>query len=325
MSNNELQKLAIRLNQSEQYRVITKYKKPDFYTLDDNSEKLIGVFLDIESTGLSYRDDKLIELGMVKFEYTVDGRIFCILDEFHAYQDPNCRIPDFITQLTGISNDMVNGRQIDHMAVASYLANVDLIIAHNAEFDRAFFESTFPDIKPKAWACSMYDINWNSEKIESHKLEYIAYKYNFFYEGHRAITDCLVGIHILSQQLYNSKQLVLKELLSNALQPRFKLWTKNAAYEHKDKLRSRRYKWGTHPTEFFKAWFIELPENKVAAEIDYLKTEIYNGRMNIPIDIVDAYDRFSIKPPLVTTNATAKYLNKLDWVNTLQNPSKQHN
>lgn len=30
----------------------------------------------------------------------------------------------------------------------------------------------------------MFDINWSNEQIESHKFEYIAYKYNFFYEGH---------------------------------------------------------------------------------------------------------------------------------------------
>jgi DNA polymerase III subunit epsilon len=304
------------LNQSDQYRVIQKYNKPEFYNLNADVPKKIGVFLDIESTGLSFTEDKLIELGMVKFEYSADGRIFRILEEFNGYQDPGIDISAFITELTGISDDMVKGQKIDAVAVDEYLKDVDLVVAHNAKFDRSFFEMTFPSIEPKAWACSMFDVNWNQEKIESHKLEYIAYKYNFFYEGHRAIIDCLVGIHILSQQLHNSQQLVLKQLLDNAMQPRFKLWAKNAAYEHKDILRTRKYRWDTHPEHGFKAWSIEIAENLVKNEINFLKTEIYNAKMNIPVDIFDAYSRFALNQNL--QQSTSKYADKMNWVNELQ-------
>ena len=312
----DLMKMADILNQSPQYRVITKYNKPEFYNLSADIPKKIGVFLDIEATGLSFTEDRLIELGMVKFEYSLDGRIFRILEEFNGYQDPGRTISTFITELTGINDDMVKGQKIDESAVAEYLENVDLIIAHNAIFDRSFFEITFPNIKPKAWACSMYDVNWNQEKIESHKLEYIAYKYNFFYEGHRAIIDCLAGIHILSQELYNSKQLVFKQLLNNAMQPRFKLWAQNSAYAHKDLLRTRKYRWDTHPAHGFKAWSIELSESQVEDEINYLKTEIYNSQMNIPVDIFDAYSRFSLNS--YVQQDKSKYSDKIGWINELQ-------
>lgn len=315
MQVENLERIADILNNSDKYRVIKKYQKPEFYNLDCGSSKLIGVFLDIESTGLS-TEDKLIELGMVKFEYSEDGRIFRILEEFNGYQDPNQQISEFITGLTGITNDIVRGQQIEETAVAKYLDNVDIIIAHNAAFDRAFFERTFPSVSSKPWACSMYDIEWNNEKIEGFKLEYIAYKYNFFYEGHRAVIDCLAGIHILAQGLFNSKGLVLKQLLDNGLQPRYKLWTKNASYDHKDCLRGRRYKWDTHPIHNFKAWAIELPENKVEAEINYLKSNIYNGSMNIPVDIFDAHSRFSINNTFVQNNL--KYSEKLRWIKALQ-------
>ena len=76
MKTHDLKKLAAILSESGQYRVTEKYQKQEFYNTDGASNKLIGVFLDIEATGLSYSNDKLIELGMVKFEYTEDGRIF---------------------------------------------------------------------------------------------------------------------------------------------------------------------------------------------------------------------------------------------------------
>ena len=84
------------------------------------------------------------------------GRIFRILEEFNGYQDPKKSISAFITALTGISDDMVKWQKINESAVAEYLEDVDLIIAHNAKFDRSFFEITFPNITPKARA-----IAWN--------------------------------------------------------------------------------------------------------------------------------------------------------------------
>ena len=146
MKTNNLKQLAEILSKSNEYRVTTKYQKPDCYNIADTSNKLIGVFLDIEATGLSYATDKMIELGMVKFEYTQDGRIFRLLDEFSGYQDPYIPIPVEITKLTGITDSMVKGHRINVEEVDSYLNNVDIIIAHNAQFDRTFFEMTFPNV-----------------------------------------------------------------------------------------------------------------------------------------------------------------------------------
>jgi len=147
----------------------------------------------------------------------------------------------------------------------------------------------------------MYDINWKQEGIGSHKLEYIAYKYGFFFEGHRAIIDCLAGIHILAQELLISKELVLKQLLINSGRLIFKLWAAKAPYEYKDLLRERGYRWSNQPSELnqhvsnYKAWSIELTEDKIEEEISYLRSEIYGNfnHINIPVEIYDAYSRFS--------------------------------
>lgn len=294
VTNKILNDIAEQLRQSGEYRIINKYHKPERYHSDNSTEKkLIGAFLDIEATGLSETTDKLIELGMIKFEYTEDGRIFQLLDEFNKYQDPGIPIPEVITKLTGISDGMVKGHQINVEEVNSYLNDVDIIIAHNAQFDRAFFEIAFPAIAPKAWACSMYDVDWKHEGVASHKLEYIAYKYNFFFEGHRAITDCLAGIHILAQRLPISEQLVLKLLLKSASAIRFRLWATNAPYDAKELLKMRGYRWGVKQDNGQKAWYLELLEDKIEEEINYLRSEIYRGPINIPIEVFDAYSRFS--------------------------------
>ena len=61
MKTHDLKKLAAILRESNQYRVTEKYQKPKYYNVEDGNNKLIGVFLDIEATGLLYATDKMIE------------------------------------------------------------------------------------------------------------------------------------------------------------------------------------------------------------------------------------------------------------------------
>ncbi|WPY00051.1 DNA polymerase III subunit epsilon domain protein (plasmid) [Candidatus Megaera polyxenophila] len=101
MQKKILEEIAEQLSQSGEYRIIHKYHKPEGYNTDSSTDKkLIGVFLDTETTGLSCVTDRIIELGMVKFEYTEDGRIFRLLDEFNRYQDPGMRVPRMANRLT---------------------------------------------------------------------------------------------------------------------------------------------------------------------------------------------------------------------------------
>ena len=311
----QLEKLATTLKDSGRYRVIQKYQRPEYYHEDDPCQKCIGVFVDVETTGLNSASDKIIELGMVRFEYSKDGRIFRIIDEFNKYSDPKIPIPSSITKLTGITDQMVQGHHIDIQEVESYVQNVNLIISHNAQFDRGFFEVMFPNLEPKPWACLMKDVSWREENIESNKLEYIAYRYDFFYEGHRAVIDCLAGIHILSKSLKTSQKLVLTELLDTSRKIIFKLWASGASYASKDLLKLRGYRWETRAADKSQAWSIELTKDKIKDEIAFLKSEIYGLhktiKLSIPVDIIDAYTRFS---NIKSSSVSEKYKNELEWI-----------
>ncbi|WPY00063.1 DNA polymerase III subunit epsilon domain protein (plasmid) [Candidatus Megaera polyxenophila] len=316
MQHEDIENLATILNNSGQYRVTKKYQRPAYYNTGNENDKMIGVFLDIEATGLSYTQDKLIELGMVKFEYNKHGYIFRLLDDFNGYQDPGIPIPEYITELTGINDDMVRGRKIEENAVANYLQDVDLIIAHNAQFDRTFLEAAFPSLPAKAWGCLMYDVNWDKEGISSRKLEYIAYKFGFFHEGHRAINDCLAGVHLLAQQLPKSQEPVLKELITQSAAIRFKLYAVNSPYDSKELLKARGYRWSMNQNNKYRAWSIELTEDKVVEEVNYLRSNIYNtSSINIPVEILDAYSRFSSTNS--KSNNHVKYRDKLEWFQKL--------
>ena len=93
------------------------------------------VSLDIETTGLDANKDSIIEIGAVKF------RGDRIEDEYTTLINPGCRIPDSITQLTGITDAMV----ADAPTLISELAHVVQfisdapVVGHNIRFDLGFF------------------------------------------------------------------------------------------------------------------------------------------------------------------------------------------
>jgi DNA polymerase-3 subunit epsilon len=209
---------------------------------------------------------------------------------------------------------MVKDHQINLDRVEKYLESSNLIISHNAQFDRTFFESLCPALSKKPWVCLMKNIDWKAEGIESHKLEYLAYRFGFFYEGHRAIIDCLAGIHILSKRLPKSTRHVLTRLLENCRKITYKLWAKDAPYECKDLLKKRGYRWERNIKENYKAWTIELSKGNLENEITYLRQTIYSRKILLPIYILDAYTRFSI----VNTHLCSKHhKGEIEWLATL--------
>jgi DNA polymerase-3 subunit epsilon len=188
---------------------------------------------------------------------------------------------------------MVAGQAIDLDQVAQLLSGASLVIAHNARFDRPMVETLYPGFEAVDWACSMAGVNWNEEGFEGVKLEYLGYKYGFFYEGHRATIDCQAGIELLSQRLPSGER-VMKRLLDNAARIEVRLWAARAPFEKKDLLRQRGYRWSPGGEGMRKAWYKDLPEDQVDAEMRYLNKEVYPKVMVVlPMDRLDAKVRYS--------------------------------
>jgi len=288
------QDLIDQLTATGDYKVIRRLKPVDQYHDDSGAEKQIGLYLDTEATGLNPDTEKVIELAMVPFEYDAEGCIYRILPAYNALQDPGIPIPAFITSITGITDEMVAGQAIDLDQVAQFLSGASLVIAHNARFDRPFVESLYPGFEAVAWACSIADVNWNEEGFEGVKLEYLGYKYGFFYEGHRATIDCQAGIELLSQTLPSGER-VMKRLLDNAGRTDVRVWAERAPFQKKDLLKQRGYRWSPGGEEGIrKAWYKDLPEDQVDAEMVYLNQEVYPRAVKaLPMDRFDAKLRYS--------------------------------
>lgn len=122
------------------------------YFMDDLVESVKGdadtgfdgtfICFDIETTGLSAARDKITEIGAVKVENGV------ITDTFSTFANPEMPIPQKITQLTGITDDMVNDAPSQSEAVGAFLefAGDNVLVAHNAPFDTSFIAKACEDM-----------------------------------------------------------------------------------------------------------------------------------------------------------------------------------
>lgn len=283
-----------QLRESGDYRVIERFRPVESYHEKDGAETKIAVYIDVETTGLNAQKDAIIELAMVPFEFDNEGRIYRVLPAYNGFQDPGFPIPAEISRITGITDEMVAGQSLDREQITSKLDDAVLIIAHNAGFDRPFMENLDEQFESLWWACSMKDIDWQAQGIESSKLEYLAYKFNYFYEGHRATIDCQAGIHLLSQTLPVSNITAMQELLTTARRTDYRLWAVGAPFETKDTLRERGYRWSTGEGDSYKSWYVDVAEAELENEIDYLHKEIFGREVKeLPRVRITAQSRYS--------------------------------
>jgi DNA polymerase-3 subunit epsilon len=298
LTNTDHEELAAALEQSGDYKVLRRFQvRIDPITTPAPNERL-GIFLDLETTGLDPAKDEIIEIAMVPFLYTVDGKLIAVGEPFQSYRDPGMSVPSEITALTGITDEMVQGQSIDLAQVEEHVGRAAIIIAHNAAFDRKFAERLSPAFATKAWGCSMSQIPWAAEGIRGSKLAYLAAAAGFFFAEHRAVTDCQAAIEILGRPLPLSGRTALSALLHEARQRTCRVWAEGASFDLKEILKARRYRWSSGEDGGRKCWYIDVPEGSLDAEMTFLHNEIYQREIDIPITYVDAYARFSTRARL---------------------------
>lgn len=100
------------------------------------------VVFDLETTGFSSKNDKIIEIGAVKIK---DGEI---IDRFSEFVNPERMIPAKIIELTGITDDMVNDSETIDIILPRFMEFVgnSTMVAHNAPFDISFIKKNLKDL-----------------------------------------------------------------------------------------------------------------------------------------------------------------------------------
>jgi DNA polymerase III subunit epsilon len=269
---------------------LIKFDGSSFPAFDNNcNEDYTKVcFLDLETTGLDTANDKIIEIAVkIAAINTETGLLIGIIDQYQSFQDPEEPIKEGITKINGISNEMVQNHAINWENVNNIFNNSDIIVAHNAKFDRALMDRYLPLSNDKIWACSVHDIDWKERGFNLSKQEVLCIWHGFHFDSHRAMSDVDALIHLVCHESYKINT-PIEELINNAYKTVYKISANNSPYETKDILRARGYNWNGVD----RYWFKIIDFEDIESEQDWNAVNVYNGTFIgdvIQISHVDKY------------------------------------
>jgi DNA polymerase-3 subunit epsilon len=287
--------MAEALGRSTDYRVLRRLVPRLPIAPSVGQDTKTAILLDTETTGLDTQRNEIIELGMVKFDYLPDGRVAGVRDTFSAFNEPSEPIPAEVTALTGIADEMVAGHHIDEAAVAAFVDDAVIVIAHNSGFDRKFAERYWPIFERKAWGCSATEIEWRKHGFEGSRLGYLLNGAGFFHQAHRAVDDCHALLEILALELPTTGTPALAVLLEQARKKTMRVWAEQSPFDLKDALKRRGYRWSDGSDGRPRSWYVDVEESALAEEIVFLKAEIYLRDVEPRVQTLTAFTRFSIR------------------------------
>ncbi len=169
------------------------------YFVNDSSRAIYGdkatafeeefCVFDLETTGLSNKNDKITEIGAVILK---NGQV---IDRYNSFVNPERPIPERIVELTGITDDMVkDARKIDEV-LPEFLefAGKRVLVAHNANFDVGFVRQACKELGID-FKCTYLDTvalsKFINPELKKHKLDSLANYFNLGdFNHHRASDD----------------------------------------------------------------------------------------------------------------------------------------
>lgn len=270
--------------------ILYKCPEPVAELLIPSGETILLAFLDVETTGLNYQVDEIIELAVkvISIEKNT-GSIINIVNSYESFNESIKPIDEKITKITGINKKMVQGKEIDWNNVEEILKDVDVIISHNASFDKPFIDSNLELSKNKLWACSMKDIDWMEKGFVSSKQEMLCLWHGFYFDAHRAMNDVDALIHLITHPFYENNKPII-ELYNNSKIVQYNVWVTNFPYnaEKKDKIKSNGYFWNNEK----KLWFKRVSKEELEKEKQYLIKIIYFDTFDGFIEAIDPKDKY---------------------------------
>lgn len=209
-------------------RVLYGDNLENFLQTDFDAEYCV---FDIETTGLSPQSCKITEIGAVIVK---KGEV---IDKFDTFTDPEVHIPENITKLTSITDEMVAGAPKNADAVREFLkfAGNRILVAHNASFDTSFIRKVAQDNQIEFTVPYMDTValsRYANPELKNHKLDTIAEYFNLGdFHHHRACDDA----EMLGMILIKLFEKIKNEGASNLAE------MQNLMSEHSDPLKLKPY------------------------------------------------------------------------------------
>ena len=215
------------------------------------------LIVDTETSGLDPESDQCLEVGVILFDVpsrqVLAQQSFLLPVETNAAEAIN-RIPAAATNLPQPWRPALSYLQ-------SLLDAADVLVAHNAAFDRQWFGRGHLPATDKPWLCSMEEMRWPAERLLRSRpsVRDLALAYEIpVWAAHRALTDCIY----LAEVFRRCDE--LEQLVERGLEPR-QLMRAQVSYDDRHLARDAGFRWN-EPVKG--AWARRLSERE-ARDLDF--------------------------------------------------------
>jgi len=253
--NDKQKEFHITTSLVEKKEEMDKIESDEFISLS----KLL-LILDTETTGLDPENDNCIEVGSILFHLSTRSVLaqqsFLIPSNSNNAQLIN-KIPAEITRVPQPWREALK-------YLNSLLDFADLIVAHNANFDKQWFGKKFLPEVSKKWICTMEDITWPAELQLKPRpsVRDLALAYGVpVWSAHRALSDCIY----ISEVFKRCDD--LEELLERGLEPK-QLMRAAVSYDERHLAKKAGFRWN-EPIKG--AWTKRLSDR----EVENLEFRVY--------------------------------------------------
>lgn len=230
----------------------------------------VGAAVDVETTGLDVDKDRVIELAVRRFRYDKTGCIVRLDRPYSWTEDPGTPLSQEVMRITGLRDEDVCGTRIDDSQAVALISSAEVVVAHNARFDRGFVEKRLPALAGMVWACSASDVDWRALDFEGKALGWLLAQAGWFHGAHRAGEDVDALIELLRCRPGGGPT-ILSHLIDRAFSGGWLLRARGAAFECRGMLKARGYSWDPA----LKVWFREVVDAALGEERDWLRQNVY--------------------------------------------------
>lgn len=146
------------------------------------------VCVDLETTGLNPKTDKIIEIGAVRVENGVRTEVF------ETFVNPACILPPKITELTGITDEELKGAPEIADVLPDFMSFLreDVLLGHSVLFDYSFIKKAAVNNRIKFERMGIDTLKIARRflpELESRSLDFLCGHYAIFHKAHRALAD----------------------------------------------------------------------------------------------------------------------------------------
>ena len=240
--------------------------------------------LDTETTGFDPQYDELIEIAVAMIVIDGQGRTIAVESVRSGMQQPCRPIEPGVSQITGITNEMVDGKRFVPQQIADHLAEADACLAFHVKFDRRHLEELVPEVGAMPWICAMEDVDWRALGFDGRAQGYLLTQAGLFNPiAHRAADDVTSLVNLLAHECRDGRT-VMAHALEGAKAPTWRFEASDLPH----RLQKDAYRYA-YRRSYHGVYHKLVREAEHDAEVAWYRELVGRDPTIVPVDWVQRY------------------------------------